>query len=116
MSDICEKSLKTIKRNLKTNKAEANLCQLAWGNHMESESEFKVLDFPQNFGGYFDLVIASDVVYLPECIEPLVKSIKYFTKGICCFVNNRIRLDPFTKLIEELFQKYEIEIVKVSDV
>ena len=46
MSDICEKSLKTIKRNLKTNKAEANLCQLAWGNHMESESEFKVLDFP----------------------------------------------------------------------
>ena len=46
----------------------------------------------------FDLVIASDVVYIPECLEPLLLTIKNFIKrgsGKCLLVNNRIRQDLF---------------------
>mgnify|MGYP001069933160 CR=1 FL=1 len=33
-----------------------------------------------SYAGHFDMIIASDVVYLPECVEPLVKSLGYFLK------------------------------------
>ena len=75
------------------------------------------------FESKFDLIIASDVVYLPECIEPLIKSIKYFLKpesGICVYVNNRIRIDALMAPVESSFAKHELgvavreEIVKDS--
>ena len=43
------------------------------------ESKFRTVEgFPMDFGEKFDLLVASDVVYLPECVEPLLNSIKYF--------------------------------------
>ena len=100
MTDICEKSLKTIRKNFKENNLndadDIKLCQLAWGNHSKPKDvTFTHEGFPVDYGASFDLVIASDVVYLPECIEPLIKSMRYFCSQRCLFVNNRIRLDPF---------------------
>ena len=95
MSDICTKSLDTISTNVKkagnlTNVDRISLVELEWGKH---DSEWA----RQN-QGTFDLIIASDVVYLPECVDPLLHSIKHFLKpisGKCLLVNNLVRIEAF---------------------
>ena len=59
----------------------------------------------------FDLVIASDVIYLPECVQPLFDSIKYFVKetGKCILVSNRVRVDPFRPQIAEIMQQKKLK-------
>lgn len=114
MTDICEKSLKVIERNLKNNKIEhpVTVQQFEWGIHKEGPSElidarFRQEGFPMQHEGAFDLVICSDVVYLPECVEPLLDSIKYFLKpdtGRCVYCNNRIRIDGFRDQIEKMWE------------
>ena len=68
--------------------------------------------FPDSKESSFDLILASDVVYLPECVEPLIQSIRYFLKpesGRCLFVNNRVRLDGFQKQIDQLLVEYQLK-------
>lgn len=60
-------------------------------------------------------MVCSDVIYLPECVEPLFKSLKYFLKkdtGKCLFVNNRIRIDIFSEEIARLLQELNFEILE----
>ena len=64
MSDICLKSIASIEANLKLNSAEATVHQLQGGNF---EGQFAYAKKRA-----FELVIASDVVYLPECLLPLL--------------------------------------------
>jgi hypothetical protein len=71
------------------------------------------------YAGLFDVIIASDVVYLPECVEPLVRSLAYFLKpqsGVCVFVNNRVRIDKFQSQIDALFAVNMLDAVKVEEV
>ena len=71
------------------------------------------------YAGFFDMIIASDVVYLPECVEPLVRSLSYFLKpksGVVVFVNNRIRIDKFMSQIDALFKVNKLEVVKFEEV
>ena len=69
----------------------------------------------------FDLIIASDVVYLPECVEPLVQSVNHLLKpgaGRCLFLNCIVRCGPFLGPIETkcaeigLTLEYEPDIVE----
>ena len=95
MSDICTKSLDTLSTNLSkagnlTNVDRVSLVELEWGNHSS--------DWARQNQGAFDLIIASDVVYLPECVDPLLHSIRHFLKpatGKCLLVNNLVRTEAF---------------------
>ena len=52
------------------------------------------------------------MIYLPECVEPLISSIKYFLKpdsGRGVFVNNRIRVDGFQDLVDQLLVDNRLE-------
>lgn len=103
MTDICEKALDTLKTNLELNQVQQNvrLLQLEWGNHSnktQTAEIYKEEGFPESMMGGADLIIASDVIYLPECVEPLFRSIKHFlnpTTGKCIVVSNHVRIDPY---------------------
>lgn len=100
MSDVCAKALEVIQRNLANN---GNLCkperiqlkELEWGTHDST--------WARDLQGSFDLVIASDVVYLPECVDPLLHSVKHFLKpvtGKCLLVNALVRTEAFLGQID----------------
>ena len=102
MSDICTKALDAIRLNLtkngnmKASTAErVELVAVEWGNN---ESDWAI-----EHAGSFDLIIASDVVYLPECVDPLIHSVKHFLKpntGKCLLVNCMVRTEAFLPQIE----------------
>ena len=95
LTDICTKSLDTVRNNLtlanNLSKPERiTLVPLEWGKHDD--------DFAREHAGTFDLIIASDVVYLPECVDPLFKTIAHFLKpgtGRSLLVNCLVRTGPF---------------------
>jgi hypothetical protein len=71
------------------------------------------------------MVIASDVVYLPECVEPLFNSMSFFLKpqtGRCLLVSARVRYDGFTERIESLMSELKLvnevveEVVKDTNI
>ena len=91
------------------------LLQLEWGNHAnetQTADIYKEPGFPENMGGQVDLIIASDVIYLPECVEPLFNSIKYFLKpktGKCVVVSNHVRIDPYQSQIDKFIPEIGLE-------
>jgi len=69
--------------------------------------------------GNTDLVIASDVIYLTECLVPLMEQTAWFLKekgGKCLMVNNRIRTDKFGSKINEAIDKAGMRIVFEEDI
>ena len=65
------------------------------------------------------MVVASDVVYLSECLLPLLKSIKYFMRpltGRCILVNNRIRQDLFVDRFEGMLIDVGLNIMRQEEV
>ena len=69
---------------------------LEWGKHEAS--------WASEAANSFDLIIASDVVYLPECVDPLIESVKHFIKpntGRCLLVNCLVRTEAFLCQIED---------------
>ncbi|CDW84866.1 UNKNOWN [Stylonychia lemnae] len=121
LTDICIKSLNLIKENIDINKEVLNQNQLSvdffeWGNFTrssENEEHYQNKDeFPTNYEGQFDLVIASDVVYIPEFLDPLLKSIQYFIKpqsGRCLLVNNKIRQDLFIDKFDQMLLENKLD-------
>ena len=100
LTDICLKSLEVLHNNLSHN---GNLSrpelvktkELAWG--LQSCPDWAE---PTSF----DLIIASDVVYLPECVELLIQSVSHLLKpgsGRGLFVNCMLRTEPYLIPIEE---------------
>jgi hypothetical protein len=61
----------------------------------------------------FDLIVASDVVYIPECLQPLLDSFKHFLKpcsGRVLMVNNKIRQDLFTDRYYSMIEQAGLQI------
>ena len=95
MTDICSKALDFIDISVKlsqnlTKPDVIALKELAWGRHED--------EYWQSMQGQFDLILASDVVYLPECVDPLIESVKFFLKpgtGKCLMVNAFVRCEAF---------------------
>lgn len=65
------------------------------------------------------MIIASDVVYLPECVEPLFNSMQFFLKegtGRCLLVSARVRYDGFAQRIESLMSELKLKNEVVEEV
>eukprot|EP00347_Sterkiella_histriomuscorum_P006368 403353027 len=136
MTDICPKSLNLIKDNIQLNQELLNRDNLSinyfeWGNftrnqdfeefyedkdikiskeleNIEDQSQSAKVQFPQSCQSQFDLVVASDVVYIPEFLDPLLKSMQYFLKdqsGRCLMVNNKIRQDLFNDRFDRMLEE-----------
>merc|ERR1711963_1750 len=65
LTDFDEKSTKLLQANTELNHLEdkCSVLQLTWGSQLE-----------QFEGNTFDIVVGSDVVYEPECVNPLLTS------------------------------------------
>ena len=118
LTDICTKAIDAIRDNLTKSgnlarPERVSLETLEWGNHGATWAQEKAAGF--------DLIIASDVVYLPECVDPLIESSKYFLRentGRCLLVNNLVRVEEFLGQIEAktaemgLLHTYEPDIIE----
>ena len=101
LTDVCAKALDAIRDNLTrdgnlSRPERVTLTELEWGNHGVA--------WASEAANSFDLIIASDVVYLPECVDPLIESVKHFIKpntGRCLLVNNLVRTEAFLGQIED---------------
>ena len=103
-----------IRENVELNcdilKAKAfSINYLEWGQHEETDSMGINDDklFPSS-SNKFDLVLASDVIYFGGCLQPLVSSIKHFTKpssGRCLLVSDGMRYEVFQDRFEALLKE-----------
>lgn len=86
---------------------------LKWGEHVFRETADPKYSWnPEEFMHKFDMIIASDVVYLPECLVPLFSSIQFFLKpntGRCLLVSARVRYDGYAERIEELMKELKLK-------
>lgn len=126
MTDICTKSLKLIKSNIDLNKdcqnaSKISVNYLEWGvfdKNKDLEEFYEDKNFPKQFKNAFDLIIASDVVYLPECIDPLLKSFKHFMKedkGQVLMMNNKIRQDLFEGTFDQVIKDNELQVERLDN-
>ncbi|TNV75732.1 hypothetical protein FGO68_gene977 [Halteria grandinella] len=120
MTDICTKSLQMIRENILLNmtSGEISVNYLEWGKHDINHELNDDKAFPTEHQGQFDLIIASDVVYIPECLQPLLQSIKHFMKptGTCLLVNNRIRQDLFIDRFDGMLDQAGLKKSKEDEV
>ena len=95
MTDICTKALDAIQINLTSHgnlqyPDRVSLEPVEWGNNIN--------EWAIQHANSFDLIVASDVVYLPECVDPLIESVKHLLRadtGKCLLVNNLVRTEEF---------------------
>ncbi len=124
MTDICPKSLQLIRQNIDLNsdkckKDSISVNCLEWGKHSNPDLELNEdKTFPEQ-EAQFDLIIASDVVYIPECLNPMLCSIKHFMKkdtGRCLLVNNRVRQDLFIDRFDQMLVDNGLNVAKIEDI
>ncbi len=70
LTDMCPSSLELIQENVRINEATIDVSaftvqRLEWGEHALGSRSF-------------DLILASDVIYFAESLQPLVDCIKYY--------------------------------------
>ena len=97
---------------------QTNFAYLKWGEHDNIPTDFSCEGFPASFKNGFDLIIASDVIYLPECVEPLFQSMKFFLKpeGKCLLVSAHVRLDGLDKEVTEAMESQGLYNAHVEEI
>mmetsp|Transcript_24905 Transcript_24905/g.40357 ORF Transcript_24905/g.40357 Transcript_24905/m.40357 type:complete len:244 (-) Transcript_24905:868-1599(-) len=83
MTDYNDKAVKLLQGNIDLNGV-AGTCScytLTWGCEQQADQVIAKASAERANGGKFDMVIGTDVVYEPECIQPLLTSGKHMMNG-----------------------------------
>ena len=123
LTDMCAQSVKLMRENIDLNKnmlgsRAFSVNYLEWGKHdIEISEEARKMArevnedkaFPnKSHQGYFDLILASDVIYFAGCLQPLADCMRHFLKpktGRVLFVNDAARYEVFSDRFEVMLKE-----------
>lgn len=108
LTDYNSDAIDLLEDNIEANQlgSTCSAHQLVWGEVENSQQILSAIG-----GEKFDIVLGTDVVYEPECIDPLLSSALHFLKptGSLYLANHVARYRKFSQIVSETAQKLGLE-------